>query len=292
MTDLLGVCESWDETSTTIRSEDGTATTIALADIVSGKPVLPRPSRFARLTPDEVEERATAFFVPKETDHVGDWVLRFTGGANARPNSLLPVGDPRTDLDTAIRRTVEFYAERGREPVAQVVVGSPVQIELEARGWTVLRPGEADTEVLLAGTAAVRRALSGVDTTAVAHADRISRVWLSGNQNALANYDAVAESLALARASFATIDEDGVQRVHGRVSIERDWGFVADLMVAPDQRRRGFGRTMMAGLTEWAAEAGATVLVLQVLADNEAAQGLYAHLGFERHHAYRHLTRR
>ncbi|MCW2856995.1 MAG: GCN5-related N-acetyltransferase [Marmoricola sp.] len=292
MTDLLGVCESWGETSTTIRSEDGTVTTIALADIVSGKPVPPRPSRFARLTPDEVEARATAFFVPRETDHIGDWVLRFTGGANARPNSVLPVGDPGTDLDTAIRRTVEFYAERGREAVAQAVVGSPVQIELEARGWTVLRPGEADTEVLLAGTAAVRRALSGVDTTAVAHANRISRGWLTGNENALANYDAVAESLALARASFATIDEDGVQRVHGRVSIERDWGFVADLMVAPNQRRRGFGRTMMAGLTEWAAEGGASVLLLQVAADNEAAQSLYAQLGFERHHAYRHLTRR
>ncbi len=290
MTDLLGICESWDATSTSIRAEDGTLTTIALADIVSGKPVPPRPSRFTRMSADEVEDRARAFFVPAETEQIGDWVLRFTGGSNARPNSLLPVGDPGTDLDAALARTLEFYAARDRDPVAQVVVGSPIQVELEARGWTVLRPGEADTDVMLAGTATVRRALAGIDPSPVTHAERITRAWLAGNDRALANYDAVAASLALAHASFATIDEHGIQRAHGRVSVERDWAFVADLMVDADQRRRGFGRTMMAGLTEWAAEAGASVLLLQVLADNEPAQQLYAQLGFERHHGYRYLT--
>lgn len=290
MTDLLGICESWDVSSTSIRAEDGTLTTIALADIVSGKPVPPRPSRFARLSADEVEDRARAFFIPVETGELGDWVLRFTGGDSARPNSLLPVGDPGTDADTAIARTIEFYAARGRDPVAQVVVGSPIQVELEARGWTVLRPGEADCDVMLAGTASVRRALAGIDTSSVTHADHITRDWLAGNDRALANYDAVAASLALAHATFATIDEDGAQRAHGRISVERDWGFVADLMVATDHRRHGYGRTMMAGLTEWAAEAGASVLLLQVLADNEPAQQLYAELGFERHHSYRHLT--
>jgi GNAT superfamily N-acetyltransferase len=290
MTDLLGICESWDAESMTVRAEDGVLTTIRLADIVSGKPVPPRPSRFARLSPDEVEDRATAFFVPRETAHLGDWVPRYTGGVNARPNSLLPVGDPRVPLDEAIETTLRFYAERGRPACAQVVVGSPVQQALEERGWTALRPGEADTEVLLAGVAAVQRALVGIDTSRVAHADAISREWLSGNESALANYDAVAASLALADATFATIDEEGEQLAHGRVNLRGDWGFVADLMVRPDRRRQGLARTMMAGLTEWAAEAGASVLLLQVVADNTAAQQLYAELGFERHHAYRHLV--
>ncbi len=291
MTDLLGICESWDATTTSIRAEDGTLTTIALADIVSGKPVPPRPSRFSRLSADEVEDRARAFFIPVETEELGDWVLRFTGGINARPNSLLPVGDPGMSLDDALERTVEFYAARDRDAVAQVVVGSRIQVELEARGWTVLDSHQADNDVLLAGTATVRRALSGVDTSSLTHADQVSRAWLAGNDRALANYDTVAASLALPHATFATIDEDGAQRAHGRISVERDWGFVADLMVATDHRRHGYGRTMMAGLTEWAAEAGATVLLLQVLADNEPAQQLYAELGFERHHSYRHLTR-
>ncbi|MCW2784951.1 MAG: hypothetical protein JWP74_1468 [Marmoricola sp.] len=290
MTDLLGVCESWDATSATIRGEDGALTTIALADIVSGKPVPPRPSRFTRLSADEVEDRAGALFVPKETEQVGEWVLRYTGGANARPNSLLPVGDPRTTLDEALARTHAFYAERDRSACAQVVVGSPVQVELEARGWTALRPGEADTEVQLAGVSAVRRALAGTETGTVTHQDRISRAWLTGNERALANYDAVAASLALREATFATIDAGSAQLAHGRVSIEDDWAFVADLLVSRDHRRQGLARTMMAALTEWTAERGASVMLLQVVGDNDAALRLYADLGFEYHHSYRHLV--
>ena len=57
LTDLLGICESWGPGSLTIRSEDGTLTEIALADVVSGKPVPPRPSRFRRLTDTEVDAR-------------------------------------------------------------------------------------------------------------------------------------------------------------------------------------------------------------------------------------------
>ncbi|MCX6397046.1 MAG: GNAT family N-acetyltransferase [Propionibacteriales bacterium] len=57
LTDLLGICETWGTKSITIRSEDGTVTEIARADIVSGKPVPPRPSRFRRLTEDDVDAR-------------------------------------------------------------------------------------------------------------------------------------------------------------------------------------------------------------------------------------------
>lgn len=292
LTDLLGICESWDPATgtTTVRSEDGTVTTIAFADIVSGKPVPPRPSRFTRLSADEVEDRARAFFVPRETAAIGDWVLRYSGGVNARPNSLLPVGDPRVGIDDAIEQTLAFYAGHGRQAAAQVVVGSEVQVALEARGWTLLRPDDADTDVLLAGVSAVRRALGDVATDSVRFSPGISREWLTGNDSALANYDAVAASLALPHAAFATIDGEDGQHAHGRVNLEHDWAFVADLMVRPDRRRQGLARTMMAGLTAWAAEAGASVLLLQVVADNEPAQALYADLGFELHHTYRHLV--
>jgi GNAT superfamily N-acetyltransferase len=290
MTDLLGVCESWDNETTTIRAEDGSLTSIAIADIVSGKPVPPRPSRFTRLSADEVEDRARAMFVTVESQEIGDWVLRYTGGANARPNSLLPIGDPGMSFEDAVEQTTRFYAARDRLACAQVVVGSEIHQWLEDNGWTNLRPGESDCDVQLAGVSAVRRALDGADTSAVVHRDQISRDWLTGNTNALANYDAVAASLALREATFATIDAHGQQLAHGRISIEGDWAFVADLLVDRAHRRQGLARTIMAALTEWAAERGASVMMLQVLGDNEPAQSLYAELGFERHHTYRHLT--
>jgi hypothetical protein len=45
MTDVLGTCESWGDGVVTVRREDGTVVEIATADIVSGKPVPPRPER-------------------------------------------------------------------------------------------------------------------------------------------------------------------------------------------------------------------------------------------------------
>lgn len=71
-TDLLGICESWTAESTVIRAEDGTLTEIALADIVAGKPVPPRPSRFRRLTDAEVDARCDALRDAPAADHAVD----------------------------------------------------------------------------------------------------------------------------------------------------------------------------------------------------------------------------
>ncbi|QIK71391.1 GNAT family N-acetyltransferase [Propioniciclava coleopterorum] len=60
-------------------------------------------------------------------------------------------------------------------------------------------------------------------------------------------------------------------------------GDTADLnrvIVAPDARRAGVARRLvLAGLT-WAAEAGASQVMLEVEADNAAARALYDHVGF------------
>jgi hypothetical protein len=45
MTDVLGVMESWDDQTTTVRTAGGDLVTITIADIVSGKPVPPQPPR-------------------------------------------------------------------------------------------------------------------------------------------------------------------------------------------------------------------------------------------------------
>ena len=177
------------------------------------------------------------------------------------------------------------------------MVGSPLQGELESRGWIRLRPDEADSEVLLAGVAQLARALEDVplDGLEIRHQDAVTRDWLVGNDRALANYDAVERALQIPDVVFASIhegtDDEGSRQVaRGRISIVDDWALLADLTVQPDHRRNGLARALMADLTEWAAERGASVMLLQVLADNTAAQALYASMGFRRHHAYRYLV--
>jgi hypothetical protein len=50
-TDVLGTCETWADGRAVVRRDDGSTVEIALADIVSGKPVPPRPER-RRLSPE------------------------------------------------------------------------------------------------------------------------------------------------------------------------------------------------------------------------------------------------
>jgi ribosomal-protein-alanine N-acetyltransferase len=61
--------------------------------------------------------------------------------------------------------------------------------------------------------------------------------------------------------------------------------------VAPDQRRRGFGRQVLAALLDRAVLRGATRATLEVAAGNGPGQGLYGSLGFRtagiRHGYYR-----
>jgi N-acetylglutamate synthase len=44
MSDVLGVMESWSDAATVLRTERGETVVVAVPDIVSGKPVPPRPA--------------------------------------------------------------------------------------------------------------------------------------------------------------------------------------------------------------------------------------------------------
>src|SRR5690242_21805991 len=57
MTDLLGTCTSWGDGVCVVVPEDGEPVTIRLDEIVSGKPVAPRPSVRHRVSPVECQRR-------------------------------------------------------------------------------------------------------------------------------------------------------------------------------------------------------------------------------------------
>lgn len=290
MTDVLGVCEAWADGRCEIRRRDGELVSVTVADIVSGKPVPPRPSRFSRLDADEVERRGAAMFRPEEAVSCGGWLFRWSGGAAKRASSILAAGEPTRPLDEVLAEAQQFYAAHGASPLAQVAVGSWADRTLSARGWTDTHPGGGGVEVQLAGVAALTRRLAAVDTGRVRHEPELSEAWLVGNERALAHYEAVARALRLDDAAFASVHEEGRQVARGRVHVVDDWAFFADLTVQPSHRRRGLARVIIADAAGWAAEHGATVMLLQVEAGNEPARRLYASLGFEAHHRYRYLA--
>lgn len=57
---------------------------------------------------------------------------------------------------------------------------------------------------------------------------------------------------------------------------------ITNIMVLPEQRRKGYGRQLVTALLEFAQEAGMTCATLEVRANNEPAIRLYEELGFVR----------
>ena len=61
---------------------------------------------------------------------------------------------------------------------------------------------------------------------------------------------------------------------------------IYDIVVDRCERRKGFGRMLMAELLSWGRHQGAPAAVLQVMEDNPAALSLYAGLGFRGEYRY------
>ncbi len=295
MTDLIGVMESWTAESTTVRDASGVVTEIALADIVSGKPVPPRPSVRLRVSADEAERLALGTWPALETESLGDWVLRASGGWTARANSVLASGDPGVPLGEAVAAVRGFYRRRGLPAWAQVVVGSPEEAALSGSGWVSARPGEEDTVFEVVSLARASRAVRPLLPASAPEA-RVSAVltdpWLADVADSPAASDLGRALLEGAvETGFVAVGSPAVAR--GRVALTGGagpWAGITDVRVDPGHRRRGLALVVMAELLEWAAERGVTTVFLQARADNPAALALYERLRFVEHHRYRYLT--
>lgn len=269
MTDVLGECVSWGGGLCLVRTADGTTVSILVSDIVSGKPVPPRPSVRLRATPREVHLHATGAWPGAAAEEMGDWLLRAAGLVPdaqhpegrlvKRANSALAIGEPGVPLPEAAERVRGFYAARQQPAYAQVVADDEVDRALGELGWS-LGPG-GDVLVQVAPTS---RAVRGLG-------------------RAGADVELVEDSPHRAR---ARLDDRAVAQAH----VDGDWVLVRDLWVAPDHRRAGLARQVLAEVLDWAAARGATTAHLQVEADNAPALQLYASAGFATHHAYRYRT--
>jgi N-acetylglutamate synthase len=297
--------EAWAEGVALVRTEGGDLVRIEVADIVSGKPVPPRPSVRLRVSAALAERRALASWPGLETEHLGEWVLRAAGGYSARANSVLAVGDPGLSFDTALERVRTFYAARGLPALAQVVVGSDEHAALDAAGWLPARPGEDDTLFQLASVSAARRVVRRTLPTVAPPAtvsDRVSEAWLADDERSVSHGRTAREVLeGPAEVGFVAVtgpegDEvlakGRVARGSGAMPGDDDWAGITDVWVSPEHRRAGLGTVVMGALLGWAAERGVTTAYLQVRGDNLAAIAAYERLGFVTHHAYRYLTTR
>lgn len=259
LTDVLGVCTAWGDGICVLQPEVGAEVRIAISDIVSGKPVPPRPSARHRVAPREAQLRALALWPGLRTEPLGDWLLRHSPGSTARrANSVLAMGPSGVADD--YERVLAFYAGTTGRPIAAVLPGSEEERTFRSRGWGP-ESHDADTLFQIAGVARARRGLP----------DPPEDVQL----------DEAGDDLVTVRLG---------EQASGVAAYDRDWVGFRSIVVEPGERRQGLALLVMAALLEWGAERGATTAYLQVIGDNLPALRLYERLGFTIHHAYRYLT--
>jgi ribosomal protein S18 acetylase RimI-like enzyme len=242
---------------------------ILLADIVSGKPVPPRPSHLMRVSARDAELHTLALWPGLETEPLGEWVLRTdpapTGRLLKRANSCLALGSPGRPLEAAVAEVLAFYAARDRDPMMQVEAGAEVEAALLADGWAPLGRGEASFQAApLSKLHRLLRASPAAEAPEVLPGDDTVAVVLHG--------------------------DDGTRLAGGSAVLDGEWLAVHGLTVDERHRRRGLATAVMAALVEWGAEQGARTVWLHVESDNAPATALYERLGFSEHHVVRYLV--
>jgi len=259
MTDVLGVCTAWGDGRAVVRADAGNEISIAIADIVSGKPVPPRPSVRDRVPASEAQTRALALWSDLALTPLGAWTLRSSASSTARrANSVLAMTAPA--VPEALAAVVAHYRGLGKRPIAAVLPGTTEESLFLAAGW-VPESEDAPTLFQVASVAHTRRSLRTVPGVDVSIED-------DGD-------------LALARVG---------DRAWGTAAYSRDWVGLRSVEVAQAHRRQGLGIAVVAALLGWGAERGASTAYLQVLGENGPALALYGRLGFRTHHAYRYLA--
>jgi GNAT superfamily N-acetyltransferase len=287
MTDVLGICESWADGVVVVRREQGDRVRIATADIVSGKPVPPRPLLHRRLDAVEADRLALPGWQPVESARLGDWVLRASAGFSSRGNSVLALGDPGMSSSDAVARVADWYAARSLAARAHVHPGGPEEAAFAEAGWTTYE----STLLMLASVARVLRRLGDAPEVEVRHRGTVDDGWLASDERASRHGEAARQVLEAGEVTLATArDEDGTVLARGRGAFHDDWLGVSALFTRPDVRRTGLGTAVLRSVVEWGAERGATTTYLQVVASNTAAQELYEARGYEVHHRYDYLV--
>ena len=287
MTDVLGVCESWEDGIVTVRREDGSVVEIDSRHIVSGKPVPPRPSVHRRLGAEQADRLALPGWHPVESERLGAWLLRASGGFSSRGNSVFALGDPGMPLDDAVARVTDWYGARGLPPRAHVHPGGAEAAAFDLAGWSTYEP----TLLMLASVARVVRLLG--DRAAAAdprHDGAVDQGWLDSDERAARHGESARAVLEAGDVTFATVRDGDAVLARGRGAVHDDWVGVSSLWTREDLRGTGLGSAVLRSLLEWGAERGATTTYLQVVEANTAARSLYEARGYEVHHRYAYLV--
>lgn len=234
-----------------------------------------------------IESAQLASWPARQTVMLDGWAVRLSDGVTNRSTSLNALTDGRMPLSGRLAEAVALFRAAGRRPVARLTPLAEPALDpvLDRLGWE--RYGDTDVQ-----TASLDAAKSD---PSVRIAEQPDAIWIA----ALAYGGADAPRIAEHRELLSQIDVPAAFATIGpaEAPIAIGLGVVCDgilsffeIATSPDHRRQGLGDRLCRALMAWGQDQGATLAALQVVASNQAAQALYARLGFT--HAYSYWYRR
>ncbi|MEU4270174.1 GNAT family N-acetyltransferase [Streptomyces sp. NPDC026092] len=290
-TDAVGVLTSWDSGVLLITRRTGETVRILDSALVAGKVVPAAPAR-RRGPAASFEELARAMargWPPVESEALGEWTLRASGGFTRRANSVLPLGDPGLPMDAALARVRDWYEKRDLPPYVQTATGAEgtqelLCAELERHGWR----SEVTAEVRIGGLAPVGDL--DADVSRVRLARSVDEAWLRRyNRSGVVGPHVLSVLSGGPSVWFASVPGTGdIPAAIGRCVVDGRWAGFMVVEVDPEQRRQGLATAVMTALARQALDEGASAAWLQVERENDGARAMYEGMGFAVHHHYHH----
>jgi len=225
----------------------------------------------------EIESAAYAAWPAAEVVEYDGWELRYAHGFSRRGNSVYPSEPSTMDRGLKLEWCSAWYADRG---VGLVVRQNPatepgLDRQLETLGYTC----EGLTNVMVADLEPSESVYPVFEEAPPDWWTAQRALWgIAPNQ--VDAWRGIVDRIP-SPVGFGLVVEDGEPIAAGVAAISGTWLGVFEVVVAPKHRKRGVGRGLTMSLMNWGANRAASKSFLQVVADNEAAIGLYESLGFD-----------
>lgn len=218
----------------------------------------------------------------------GSWQIRLTGSHPSKRLNCLVALDPSDvrDIPLRIEKAERKFASHGRPLLIRETPLSPRPLMefLEQNGWE-----RFEEVVTLTADLATIELPDTLDYLPTQDIGRYVDADIAVHGADIAGKPALAEIVSAIQPPtglFIIEDaEDGPLAVTLCVQ-DNDLAGLMSLAVRADRRRQGLGVELLTSALRWARMRGARTAWLQVVADNEAAVGLYAKMGFSEAYRY------
>lgn len=243
-------------------------------------------------TPGDIrslEEAALAGMPSLCLDVYDGWLVRTAQGHSRRANSVTPLYASSLDVDQKIDYCEALYAAAGLPTTFKMSpVSSPVDLDerLAQRGY------RRDTETLVCTRAIEVDAGSRNDRIEIGSSPEGEWLHTWGRLSQRSSEGGIFARLLAATptpAAYALARHEGAGIACGRATISAGVAGLYDLAVDDPHRRQGLATDLTLARLAWAGSHGASLAMLQVVANNDAARSLQERLGFVE--AYRYWYR-